>query len=38
MGRTVKGKEREGTDKEGKESRECILLEYRKFGRWDGWG
>lgn len=27
-----KGKERE------KESRECVLQEYRRFGRWDGWG
>ncbi|KAH8106109.1 WD40-repeat-containing domain protein [Cristinia sonorae] len=34
-GRPGKGKERE---KEGKESRECILKEYRRYGRWDGWG
>jgi WD repeat-containing protein 45 len=38
VGRTIKGKEKESSDKEGKESRECTLLEYRKFGRWDGWG
>lgn len=31
-----KGKEREG-DKEPKESRECILQEFRRYGRWDGW-
>ncbi|KAH7887852.1 WD40-repeat-containing domain protein [Phlebopus sp. FC_14] len=30
-----KGKER---DKERKESRELVLQEYRKYGRWDGWG
>jgi hypothetical protein len=34
IGRMDKGKEKE---KEGKESRECALQEYRKFGRWDGW-
>lgn len=32
-----KGKERE-RDKEGKESRDCILREFRRYGRWDGWG
>ncbi|KAG6857335.1 hypothetical protein H0H87_005638 [Tephrocybe sp. NHM501043] len=32
-----KGKEKE-QDKEGKESRECALQEFRRFGRWDGWG
>lgn len=32
-----KGKEKEGTEKDRKESRECRLEEYRKFGRWDGW-
>ncbi|KIJ70209.1 hypothetical protein HYDPIDRAFT_172085 [Hydnomerulius pinastri MD-312] len=30
-----KGKER---DKERKEGRDLILQEYRKYGRWDGWG
>ncbi|KDQ64887.1 hypothetical protein JAAARDRAFT_28540 [Jaapia argillacea MUCL 33604] len=34
-GRSDKGKEKE-RDKE-KESRECILREFRRFGRWDGW-
>lgn len=33
--RPDKGKERE---KEGRESRECVLKEYRRYGRWDGWG
>ncbi|RDB22650.1 WD repeat domain phosphoinositide-interacting protein 3 [Hypsizygus marmoreus] len=32
-----KGKERE-REKEGKESRDCVLQEFRRFGRWDGWG
>jgi hypothetical protein len=31
-----KGKEKE-RDKEKKESRNCTLQEYRRFGRWDGW-
>ncbi|KAF9821415.1 hypothetical protein IEO21_00661 [Rhodonia placenta] len=35
--RTEKGKERE-REREGKESRECALQEFRRFGRWDGWG
>lgn len=30
-----KGKERE---RERKGSRELVLQEYRKYGRWDGWG
>ncbi|EIW82412.1 hypothetical protein CONPUDRAFT_123308 [Coniophora puteana RWD-64-598 SS2] len=34
---STKGKERE-RDGERKEGRSCILQEYRKFGRWDGWG
>lgn len=37
ISRLDKGKEKE-RDKEGKESRECVLQEYRRFGRWDGWG
>ena len=37
ISRLDKGKERE-RDKEGKEGRECVLQEYRRFGRWDGWG
>ena len=32
-----KGKEKE-RDRERKDSRECILREFRRFGRWDGWG
>lgn len=35
--RTEKGKEKE-REKEGKESTECVLQEFRRFGRWDGWG
>lgn len=31
-----KGKEKD-REKE-KESRDCVLLEFRRFGRWDGWG
>ncbi|KZT12813.1 uncharacterized protein LAESUDRAFT_719117 [Laetiporus sulphureus 93-53] len=37
VGRLDKGKDRE-RNKEGKESRECVLREFRRFGRWDGWG
>ncbi|EJF61323.1 WD40-repeat-containing domain protein [Dichomitus squalens] len=33
--RPDKGKDREREEKPG---RECILREYRRFGRWDGWG
>lgn len=32
-----KGKERE-REKEGKESSVCVLQEFRRYGRWDGWG
>ncbi|KAJ7047486.1 SVP1-like protein 2 [Mycena alexandri] len=32
-----KGKEKEKKDGE-KQSRKCVLEEYRRFGRWDGWG
>jgi len=35
--RTDKGKERE-REKDGKESTDCVLQEFRRFGRWDGWG
>ncbi|KAF9058023.1 SVP1-like protein 2 [Panaeolus papilionaceus] len=31
-------KSRDEGEKEKKESRNCTLLEYRKYGRWDGWG
>jgi hypothetical protein len=37
IGRFEKGKEKD-RDREGKESRHCVLQEYRRFGRWDGWG
>lgn len=36
-GRLDKGKEKE-RDAEKKESRNCTLEEFRRFGRWDGWG
>lgn len=37
--RPDKGKEKEREkDKGKKESRNCTLQEYRRFGRWDGWG
>jgi len=37
----AKGKEKEQEhelDKERHLNRQCTLEEYRKFGRWDGWG
>jgi len=37
VGRTDKGKEKE-KEKEGKSARECALKEFRRYGRWDGWG
>ncbi|KDR83857.1 hypothetical protein GALMADRAFT_262220 [Galerina marginata CBS 339.88] len=36
-GRPDKGKEKE-RENDKKESRNCTLQEYRRFGRWDGWG
>ncbi|OCH90706.1 WD40 repeat-like protein [Obba rivulosa] len=36
VSRPDKGKERE-RDKEGRD-RDCSLQEFRRFGRWDGWG
>jgi WD repeat-containing protein 45 len=33
-GRSEKGKERERENKEGSD---CVLEEFRRFGRWDGW-
>lgn len=33
-----KGKEREKEREKEKESRECTLREFRRYGRWDGWG
>ncbi len=35
--RSDKGKERD-REKEEKPGRDCVLREYRRFGRWDGWG
>lgn len=37
-GRLDKGKEKEKDRDEKKDSRNCTLQEYRRFGRWDGWG
>ncbi|KAF8743419.1 WD40 repeats protein, partial [Rhizoctonia solani] len=28
----------DGTEVKEKQSRQCILEEFRRFGRWDGWG
>lgn len=36
IGRAEKGKEKE-REKDGKESTDCVLQEFRRFGRWDGW-
>lgn len=36
-GRLDKGKDVD-REKEGGASHECILREFRRFGRWDGWG
>ena len=36
--RTEKGKERERGERELRDRRECVLREFRKYGRWDGWG
>ena len=36
--RGEKGKERESSDREVKDGRELILKEFRRYGRWDGWG
>lgn len=34
-----KGKEEpEGKETKEKQSRQCVLEEFRRFGRWDGWG
>lgn len=35
-GRSDKGKEKE--KERDKESRVCVLKEFRRYGRWDGWG
>lgn len=33
-----KGKEKETDEKSEKVGSECTLQEFRRFGRWDGWG
>jgi hypothetical protein len=39
ISRLDKGKEKEKErEKDNKESRDCTLKEYRRYGRWDGWG
>lgn len=37
VGRLDKGKDVD-RDKEGGANHDCILREFRRFGRWDGWG
>ncbi|KAJ6629106.1 WD40-repeat-containing domain protein [Mycena sp. CBHHK59/15] len=37
LSRADKGKEKERKGRE-KESNKCVLQEFRRFGRWDGWG
>ncbi|KAL5636742.1 hypothetical protein ACGC1H_000647 [Rhizoctonia solani] len=37
-GRGRGGEGVEGTETREKQSRQCILEEFRRFGRWDGWG
>jgi hypothetical protein len=38
ISRLDKGKEKEKKDAGEKQSRKCVLEEFRRFGRWDGWG
>ncbi|KAK7061620.1 WD-repeats-region domain-containing protein [Favolaschia claudopus] len=38
LNRLDKGKEKEKKDGSEKQSRKCVLEEFRRFGRWDGWG
>ncbi|KAJ7791319.1 hypothetical protein B0H14DRAFT_2935821 [Mycena olivaceomarginata] len=38
ISRFDKGKEKEKKDAGEKQSRKCVLEEFRRFGRWDGWG
>ncbi|CAE6437847.1 unnamed protein product [Rhizoctonia solani] len=33
-----RGETAEGTEVKEKQSRQCVLEEFRRFGRWDGWG
>lgn len=35
---TIRGVEKGKEKEKEKESRACVLQEYRRFGRWDGWG
>ncbi|KAF7301372.1 WD-REPEATS-REGION domain-containing protein [Mycena indigotica] len=35
---SVKGKGKEKKDGSQKQSHKCVLEEFRRFGRWDGWG
>lgn len=37
VGRLDKGKDVD-REREGGASHECVLREFRRFGRWDGWG
>ncbi|KAH9940592.1 WD40-repeat-containing domain protein [Amylocystis lapponica] len=37
LGRLDKGKERE-RERDSKDGRDCELREFRRYGRWDGWG
>ncbi|TFK43640.1 WD40-repeat-containing domain protein [Crucibulum laeve] len=37
VGRVEKGKERD-REKKAKVTTQCTLQEFRRFGRWDGWG
>lgn len=34
---TITGSSGKGKEREKKESTSCVLQEYRKYGRWDGW-
>ncbi|KAJ7068158.1 SVP1-like protein 2 [Mycena amicta] len=36
--RLDKGKQKDKKDGSQKQSRKCVLQEFRRFGRWDGWG
>lgn len=37
QGRSDKGKQK-GSSRESKSTHSCILKEFRRYGRWDGWG
>lgn len=38
ISRAGKGRERDREKEKEKESRQCVLREFRRYGRWDGWG